>query len=67
MKYLDLLLTHAEALAARKDIIIGDESSGIVYGVKFACGHKIHFDEPRKITKGFSLEFALLDKSAGGI
>jgi hypothetical protein len=60
MKYLDLLLTYDEVMQAQNDTIVRNENfPAPVYGIRFACGRKIYFEEPRSLPKEISLRKVL--------
>ena len=60
MKYLHLLMTHHEVQSAKNEILVGNEHfPAPVYGIRFACGRVICFDEPRQLAKEIRLKQVL--------
>lgn len=57
MKYLHLLMTHDEVQSAQKEIVVTNEHfPAPVYGLRFACGRLVYFDEPRQLPREIMLK-----------
>ena len=50
--YLDLLLIYDETMHAQKDTRVSNENlPAPIYGIRFACGRKVYFNEPWNLPK----------------